>query len=76
MGWQASWPVWLATAVLATSTVAAADRAGPGDLLAGLDRSIESLQLALAGDGRDAELLVDFATERVLEALDRWTRPW
>ena len=59
-----------AAAVLAASTVAAADRAGPGDLLAGMDRGLESLQLLVADDVRDAELLVDFATERVLEALD------
>lgn len=59
-----------ATAVLATSTVAVADRAGPGDLLSGLDRGIERVQLAIANDATDAELLVDFAAERVLEALD------
>ena len=58
-----------ATAVLATGTLTVADRAGPGDLLAGLDRGIERAQLALTGDERDVELLVDFATERVLEAL-------
>ncbi len=59
-----------AAAVLATSVVAAADRAGPGDLLAGLDRGLESLQLLVADETRDAELLVDFASERLLEALD------
>lgn len=59
-----------ATAVLATSVVAAADRAGPGDLLAGVDRGVESLQLAIADQEREAELLVDFAAERVLEAVD------
>ncbi len=59
-----------AAAVLAASTVAVADRAGPGDLLAPVDRGIESLQLLVADDTRDVGLLVDFATERVLEALD------
>lgn len=58
-----------ATAVLATGTLTAADRAGPGDVLVGLDRGVERAQLALSGDERDVELLVDFATERVLEAL-------
>lgn len=59
-----------AAAVLATSSVAAADRAGPGDLLAGLDRGIETLQLAIADDVRAAELLVDFAAERILESVE------
>ena len=59
-----------ATAVLASGTLTAADRAGPGDLLVGLDRGVEQLQLAVADDATDVDLLVGFAQERVLEALD------
>lgn len=58
-----------ATAVLATSTYVATSESVPGDPLYGLKHGIESLQLTIADDARDVELLVGFATERVREAI-------
>ncbi|MFQ5942702.1 MAG: DUF5667 domain-containing protein [Anaerolineales bacterium] len=48
--------------------VAGADAAGPGDLLFGLDTTIENVRLSLTNDEeKEAELHVEFATERLEE---------
>lgn len=59
----------LAAASLATGGLAyAADSAGPGDALYGLDRAVESLRLGLAAGNQEAvQLNLEFADERLEE---------
>lgn len=57
---------------LVTGGVSAADNASPGDLLYGLDRSIEQIQLILTNNPDIiAEYRLEFAAERLQEAKDR-----
>lgn len=54
-----------------TGTVSAADAAGPGDLLYGVDRAVEELQLTLVFNQQvAAELRLAFANERLEEAIE------
>ena len=51
------------------AVVYASDGAGPGDLLYGVDRAVEDVRLEVASDYEQmAELLLDFAEERLEEA--------
>jgi hypothetical protein len=50
------------------STAFASNSARPGDILFGVDRALEEIQLALTtDDGREAELKLQFAEERLQE---------
>ena len=52
----------------ATATAFASNDSRPGDVLFGVDRALEEIQLALTvNDGREAELKLQFAEERLQE---------
>lgn len=50
------------------ATVAAADSARPGDLLFGVDTTVERVRVALADEDKKTELRARFAEERAIEA--------
>ncbi|MCA9354410.1 MAG: hypothetical protein KC877_02725 [Candidatus Kaiserbacteria bacterium] len=50
-----------------TGTVAASNDAKPGDLLFPIERATERVQLAFAGEAREAELRAQFSAERLAE---------
>lgn len=54
----------------AGATVAASDGARPGDLLFGIDRTVEDIRLKLADDDKRNDLRVIFSEERIKEIED------
>lgn len=48
--------------------VAASNSSVPGDVLFGLDKAIEKIELSLAGEAKKGELKIKFAEERLQEA--------